>query len=365
MNNLKSLEVHEYSLIMKVLQVSPYFPPHMGGVEYHVKGLADGLAGRGYSVRVASSCGTWEKNFTRIPSIDLLYAPLPLHLPKVAADIYHSHIPSPFFAFMLRKKSPHVVTYHNDVVVPTRLNGYRLPPLFGKSLEWVNRRLVKPILDEAEIVVATTKSYAETSPVLQDYLHKVRIVPNAVDCSLFPSDRPKKGYVLYVGRLVNYKGVESLLVAMSIVQKSAKLGLVLAGDGYDRSRLQNMAIRLGVKAVFTGRLKRSRLIDLMSRAEMLVLPTTSRLEAFGIVLLEAMACEVPVLAFDTPGVNEVACQGGRVFTSTGDLAESILELHESEPLRQSLGRRGRQAVQEKYSWKSVLDKIESVYEEVA
>jgi glycosyltransferase involved in cell wall biosynthesis len=126
-----------------------------------------------------------------------------------------------------------------------------------------------------------------------------------------------------------------------------------------------MALRLGVKAVFTGRLKRSGLIDLMSRAEMLVLPTTSRLEAFGIVLLEAMACEVPVLAFDTPGVNEVALQGGRIFTSTVDLAKSILELHESEPLRRSLGRRGREAVQEKYSWKSALDKIEAVYEEVA
>lgn len=93
--------------------------------------------------------------------------------------------------------------------------------------------------------------------------------------------------------------------------------------------------------------------------------TASRLEAFGIVLLEAMACKVPVLAFDTPGVNEVALQGGRVFTSTNDLAKNILEMHENEPLRLSLGRRGRQAVQEKYSWKSALDEIESVYEEVA
>lgn len=350
---------------MKILQVSPYFPPHLGGVEYHVKELSKGLAGRGHAVHVASSCGSWEKDFTRIPSIDLFYAPLPLRLPKIAADIYHSHIPSPLFAFMLRKASPHVVTYHNDVVVPSRLNGHRLPHRFGKSLEWVNRRLVKPILDEAEIVVATTKSYAETSPVLRDYLYKIRIVPNAVDSSAFLHDRQKKGYVLYVGRLVNYKGIESLLEAMSMVQKKTNLDLVLAGEGYDRRRLQDLAIRLNVKANFTGRLERARLIDLMSQAEMLVLPTASRLEAFGIVLLEAMACEVPVLAFDTPGVNEVALQGGRVFTSTKDLARNILEMHENEPLRSSLGRQGRQAVQEKYSWRSALDKIELVYEEVA
>jgi glycosyltransferase involved in cell wall biosynthesis len=350
---------------MNILQISPYFPPHLGGVEHHVKELSEGLAGRGHSVHVASSCGSWGRDFTHIPSIDLLYAPLPLHLPKIAADIYHSHIPSPLFAFALRKSSPHVVTYHNDVVIPARLNGKCLPRRLGKSLEWVNHRLVKAILDKAEIVVATTKSYAETSPILQDYLHKIRIVPNAVDSSIFPHDRQKEGYVLYVGRLVNYKGIKSLLMAMSMVQKRTDLGLVLAGDGYDRRSLQDLAIRLGVKATFTGRLERARLIDLMSRAEMLVLPTASRLEAFGIVLLEAMACEVPVLAFDTPGVSEVAVQGGRIFTGTSDLTRNIMELHENEPLRSSLGRRGRHAVQEKYSWKSALDKIESVYQEVA
>jgi glycosyltransferase involved in cell wall biosynthesis len=98
---------------------------------------------------------------------------------------------------------------------------------------------------------------------------------------------------------------------------------------------------------------------------MLVLPTQNRLEAFGIVLLEAMACETPVLAFDTPGVNEVAEKGGRVYSSREELSELILELHENEPLRLCLGQRGRKAVEENYSWKRVLDCMESVYRKVA
>ncbi|MFB3766193.1 MAG: glycosyltransferase family 4 protein [Methanotrichaceae archaeon] len=349
---------------MKILQVTPYFPPHVGGVEYHVKGLADGLIKRGYNVGVASSCGRYS-DFVHIPSIDLCYAPLPLKkFPKCKADIYHSHVPSPIFAFMLRKAAPHVVTYHNDVIFPMRLNGFRYPTHLGKSMEWLNGKIIKPVLDEAEIIIATTKSYAETSSVLKNYLHKTRIVPNAIDVSLYPPTDEKENYIVYAGRLVSYKGVETLLDAMKIVQAKEDLRLILIGDGYDKDRLERMAAKMGVIAEFTGRVLHNRFIDLISRAEVLVLPTTNRLEAFGIVLLEAMACKTPVLAYDTPGVNEVAMDGGMVYSSTDELAEKIIELHSNRPLRRSLGQSGRAAVEAKYSWGSVLDKIESIYREV-
>lgn len=350
---------------MKIIQVSPYFPPHLGGVEYHVKELADGLAKRGHQVTVASSCGRWNNGFVRIPSIDLFYVPIPIKRPNLEADIYHSHVPSPLFAFMLRDSSPHVVTYHNDVVIPGNLNGHYLPRSIGAAVEGVNRKIIRPILDRAKIVISTTKSYAETSPVLKDYIHKTKIVPNAVDVSLYPRKRDKKGYVLYAGRLLHYKGIESLIQAMSEVQKKADLELVLVGDGYDRSRLEEMARKLKIRARFTGRLDRSRFIDTLSHAEVLVLPTQNRLEAFGIVLLEAMACETPVLAFKTPGVAEVAGEGGMIYSSPGELGEMILELHESPNLRMNLGRKGRMAVEEKYSWPRALDMMESVYREVA
>jgi glycosyltransferase involved in cell wall biosynthesis len=350
---------------MKIMQISPYFPPHTGGVEYHVKELADGLIRRGHQVSVASSCGKWTGELQRIPSIDLFYSPIPVRLPKLEADVYHSHIPSPLFAFMLRSATPHVVTYHNDVVVPQIVNGHAIPRPFAAVMERINELMVRPVLEEAKIVIATTKSYAQTSPVLKDYLDKLRIVPNAVNISLYPQVRKKENYVLYAGRMISYKGVESLLFAMSEVQKSADLDLVLVGDGYDRSRLEEMAKRLHVRAKFTGRLERSMFIDTISRAEILVLPTQNRLEAFGIVLLEAMACETPVLAFDTPGVNEVAANGGMVYSSKEELCELILKLHENQSLRESFGHKGRNAVEKNYSWKRVLDCMELIYSEVA
>ncbi len=350
---------------MKILQVSPYFPPHLGGVEYHVKELADGLSRRGHQVTVASSCGKWNAGFVRIPSIDLFYVPVPIKRPNFKADIYHSHVPSPLFAFMLRDSSPHVVTYHNDVVIPGNLNGHNLPRSIGSAVEGINRQIIRPVLDRTEIVISTTKSYAETSPVLKDYLHKIRIVPNAVDISLYPQGIEKKSYVLYAGRLLHYKGIESLIRAMSEVQKKTDIELLLVGDGYDRRRLEELARKLRVRARFTGRLDRASFIDALAHAEVLVLPTQNRLEAFGIVLLEAMACETPVLAFNTPGVAEVAGEGGMIYSSPKELADMILELHESPNLRRNLGQKGRTAVEEKYSWSGVLDLMESVYNEVA
>jgi glycosyltransferase involved in cell wall biosynthesis len=350
---------------MKIVQISPYFPPHVGGVEYHVKDLAEGLARRGHQVSVASSCGRWDGEMICIPSIDLFYSPIPIKLPKFRADVFHSHIPSPLFAFMLRREEPHVVTYHNDVVIPGRVNGHTMPHPFAASLEKINEKMVRPVLDEAKVVIATTESYASTSPVLKDYQHKLKIVPNAINVSLYQPVQKKGNYVLYAGRMISYKGVESLIIAMSEVQKSADLELLLVGDGYDRSRLEDMARRLHVRAKFTGRLERSMFIDTISRAEVLVLPTQNRLEAFGIVLLEAMACGTPVLAFDTPGVNEVALNGGMVYSSIQELCELILELHENEMLRERLGGKGRRSVEDKYSWKRALDSMEAIYEEVA
>ena len=350
---------------MKIAQISPYFPPHVGGVEYHVKELAEGLAERGHEVTVVSSAGRWTGEMLAVPSINLFYSPIPIKFPRIQADIYHSHIPSYLFAFRLRHRKPQVVTYHNDVLLPDSFKGHALPRWFSSSVEKSSDRLVRSILDEAEMIVATTMSYARSSPVLQDYLDKIRVVPNAVTPSLYPRRKEKENYVLYAGRMVGYKGADVLIRAMKEVQKTENLDLVLVGEGEDRLRLEKMAQRLSVRARFTGRLERRVFIDTISRAEMLVNPAQCRLEAFGIVLLEAMACETPVLAYDTPGVNEVAGKGGYIYSNWEELSELIIGLHNSPARREELGRKGRRAVEENYSWKRAIDLMESVYREVA
>jgi glycosyltransferase involved in cell wall biosynthesis len=99
----------------------------------------------------------------------------------------------------------------------------------------------------------------------------------------------------------------------------------------------------------------------MRTARVLVLPARSRLEAFGIVLLEAMASRTPVVASSNPGVAEVARHGGLVFEDAEELALHLSRLLEDDALATQLGRKGRAAVERDYDWKRVLDKLEALY----
>ncbi len=345
---------------MRVVITTPYFPPHIGGVEIHVYELAKWLMKRGFEVRVVTSSGEGDFVVT-VPSLPIPYSPIPLRFPDVRGDIYHSHIPSPFFANEIAKRilRPHVVTYHNDVVVPEKVNGFRIPAKIGAKIEEINERVTIPILNSADVIIATTKDYARTSPILREF--DVEIVPNAINVSKYEFCMEKDDYVVYVGRLVEYKGLPILLEAMKIVQNEHPLKLVVVGDGEDRRRFEFLARKLNVDVEFKGRLPEKEKIDAIKRAKVLVLPSQSRLEAFGIVLLEAMACGTPVIASNIAGVRVVAREGGLVFYDVEDLAEKILKIATNESISIALGRRGRKAVEEKYDWRSVIDRISDIY----
>ncbi|RZN42449.1 MAG: glycosyltransferase family 1 protein [Methanophagales archaeon ANME-1-THS] len=348
---------------MKVVLTSPYYPPHIGGVQIHTRALARGLRERGYDVEVVTSIGYDERvKVTTVPCLRIPYSPIPLTFPRVYADVYHSHIPSPFFArCVLRQKyRPHIVTYHNDVVMPNKVNGKPIPRFVAHWLEHQNERVVRPILDAAEIVIATTSGYARTSPILSDYLDKVKIIPNAIRVNEFVPGRDageREKIVLYAGRLVEYKGLPILIRAM----KTVRARLVVLGEGEDRQRFEELANHCGVRAEFRGRVSDTELKDWLRRARVLVLPAQSRLEAFGIILLEAMACKTPVIASNLPGVEEVARNGGLVFGDEAELILHLTQILEDDVRATELGRRGRASVEQNYDWESVLNAIEAVY----
>jgi len=348
--------------------VTPYYLPHIGGVEIHVANLAERLAER-HSVTVISSKPS--RADYQVRSIQIPYSPVPLSFPRIKAKIFHSHIPSPFFALKAEKaaresKASHVITYHNDVVIPKRVDGRTIPGTIGRLVEKYNEKTVLPLVERADAVIATTRSYAETSPILSSIQEKLEIIPNAVDTSVFtPSkDVRKENEVLYVGRLVEYKGLAHLIRAMKAVQAKEDVRLTVVGEGEDRAVFEEMCKNLGVNARFTGKLRRKEVVDRMRRAKVLVLPSFSRLEAFGIVLLEAMACCTPVIGANVPGVGEVASKAGFVFENDKELSELILTLVENDSLVRKLGRRGRKIVEKEYSWDVVVKKLERVYSEV-
>jgi glycosyltransferase involved in cell wall biosynthesis len=351
---------------MKILLTSPYYPPHIGGIEIHTMNLARGMKERGHDVEVVTSMGE-DRNvkITIIPCLQLPYSPIPLSFPEVEGDVFHSHVPSPFFARCLMKKDyrPHVITYHNDVFVPNKVDGKPIPRFGSRWVERVNDELVRPVLDDADVIIATTKSYAETSPILKDYLDRVRIIPNAVRVKEFLPGRDageRDKIVLYAGRLAEYKGLPTLIRAM----RNIKARLVVLGDGEDRNRFEELARKLEVRVEFRGRVSDDELKYWMRRARVLVLPARSRLEAFGIVLIEAMACKTPVIASKIPGVGEVAKNAGMLFGDEEELTLNIMKILEEDELATKLGKRGRRVVEQKYDWEVVLNKIEKLYSEL-
>jgi glycosyltransferase involved in cell wall biosynthesis len=348
---------------MKVVLTSPYYPPHIGGIQIHTRYIARGMRGRGYEVEIISSTGCDERvKVTPIPCLPIPYSPIPLKFPDIKGDVYHSHIPSPFFARAVMKKNcqPHIITYHNDVVVPDRVDGMPIPKFASRWIEKKNEKLVKPVLDSAEAIIATTRSYAETSPILKDYRDKVVIIPNAIRVKDFlPGNDAgvRESIVLYAGRLVEYKGLPLLIRAM----KNIPAKLVVLGDGEDKTRFEELAKKCGTHVEFRGKVSDNELKDWMRKARVLALPAQSRLEAFGIVLLEAMACKTPVIASNIPGVREIARKGGLIFEDEEELVHNIMRILDDDTLATKLGRGGRGNVEQSYDWEAVLDKIETLY----
>ncbi len=290
------------------------------------------------------------------------------------ADVVHAHLPPPLSAHYAadaceQRGLPLVLTYHCDVEIPSPL---------GSMIETLYRRsLGASTLERAARVVVTTRTYAATSRAV--WRHNPVVIPNAVDVHRFdptidgravrlrlkiPVDRP---VVLLVGRIVAHKGIEHFIEASRYLPG---VQFLIAGEGTHLETMERLAIRLGVaeRVRFLGRVSQENLPKVYAACDIFVLPSVSRLEAFGIVALEAMATGKPVVVADIPGVREVI-EDGREGLLTDpvnpqDLAEKIRRLVEDPALRQEMGRRGREKVLASFTTEAVADQVLKVYGDV-
>jgi phosphatidylinositol alpha-1,6-mannosyltransferase len=172
--------------------------------------------------------------------------------------------------------------------------------------------------------------------------------------------------VLCVGRLVQHKGIEQLIDAMPLLPPPARLLIVGEGDMRAQFEERARASAASDRITFLGRATHAELPDIYRGCDVFVLPSVSRLEAFGIVALEAMASGLPVVASDIPGVREVVEEGveGRLANPLDprDLADKINDLL-VDPLRRArYGRNGRAKVLRDYTWEHVAARVHEVYE---
>lgn len=374
---------------MRIAQVSPWFTPHLGGVESHVRSLSRELAARGHEVTVVTSrhdptLPSEESidgfRVVRVkPRIVVMRTPIApkmrASLRDLSVDIVHAHSPPPLAshyagAVAAERGTPYVVTYHCDV---------EFPSAFGALVESFYRRsLGASTLRKADQVVVTTRTYAATSRAMWRY--NPTVIPNAVDHRRFRPDvsgsevrdqlnlTPDAPMVLLVGRIVPHKGVEHFIEAARYV---SAVHFVVAGEGSLLAPMKRLAASLGVggRVRFLGRVSDENLPSVYAACDVFVLPSVSRLEAFGIVALEAMATAKPVIVADIPGVREVIEDGQEGLladpVNPQDLADKIRRLLGDPGARRAMGQRGRQKVLESFSIERVTDRIESLYRSIA
>jgi N-acetyl-alpha-D-glucosaminyl L-malate synthase BshA len=142
--------------------------------------------------------------------------------------------------------------------------------------------------------------------------------------------------------------------------------LVMCGDGPERADAEALASRLGVEdsVTFVGKQPQSRVREYLSVADLLLLPSQS--ESFGLTALEAMACEVPVIATRVGGIPEVVKDGGYLF-EIGDvdrMAEAALSILSDDAERRRLGERGREIALKRFTTKKIIPQYEALYRRV-
>jgi glycosyltransferase involved in cell wall biosynthesis len=157
--------------------------------------------------------------------------------------------------------------------------------------------LLRRVLSQADAVIAATPSYLESSPWLQPVRHKCVIMPYGIDTRYF-SPGPKEPraalQLLFVGRLRYYKGLDTLLQALPDVPEAQ---LTVVGEGQMEAKWRHLSRNSGLdgRVRFAGSPADGALRDCYRQADLFVFPSNARSEALGIALLEAMACSLPCI----------------------------------------------------------------------
>ncbi|MEO0010257.1 MAG: glycosyltransferase family 4 protein [candidate division WOR-3 bacterium] len=368
---------------MRICLVSSAYRPYISGVGEHVHYLGSELQKRGHTVHVlTSTCRTIPENkllptsrlgtgltipfaggeFTFPAGIKLAIEVKQLFRAQ-KFDIVHCHgIFPPELAYWaaIYADCPKAVTFHT--VTP------QLPPFLCNIAAFLLKKLNTKLA--AKIAVSqATKRWAE-----KFFPGGYHVIPNGVDLSNFtpnapPVLSPAHPRIIYVGRLEKRKGLKYLILALPAVLKEfPKASLVVVGYGPLKSYFMRLAHKIKVSDYiqFVGPVSNSKLPGYYTASTVYVAPTVNP-EAMGIVLIEAMACGIPVIASDISGYDEVITNGVNGILvpkrNVAKLAEAIITIISNSNLRNRISENALHYVAQ-YDWKNIATRIESIYNQI-
>lgn len=370
----------------KILIVTSYFYPKIGGVENYVFNIAKRLNKdeRYEVVVVTSGDGISEVQTGIVEGMKVYRLPVqwkvsntPISLKwyrqikriisTEKPDIVNAHSPVPFMADLAALAvgdTPLILTYHSGSMLKKRWPWDAVVYLY----EFI---FLPRIFKKADIIISSSEKFIPKWRKI--LLNKLRFVQPGVDTSFyFPSQESKNEKIItYVGRVEHnsgWKGIEVLLKAMThVVERfpEARLEIIGGGDavGYYGIRARELNIDKNVKMI--GPLSGQDLLDAYQRSTVVVLPSTTDSESFGMVLIEAMSTGCPVIGSNVGGIPNVIDHGENGFLFTPNdpvaLSDAIGEVLSNDALALRLGLSGALKAK-KFDWDLQADKYKAIIE---
>jgi phosphatidylinositol alpha-mannosyltransferase len=362
---------------MRIALACPYAWDAPGGVQTHVRQLAVRLRGLGHEVLVVAPSSTRPAE----PFVRSVGRPIRIPYNESVAPVAptlgaRSRVRAALAAFR-----PDVVHAHEPLAPGVGMFAVRATqrPVVGTFHAFAQRSLLfsaaGPMLRplwrrlDARIAVSGAAAAFVRRRLGQD---GIRVIPNGVEVDQFlgarPAALPEGRRILFVNRLDRRKGFPVMVEAfLRLAERRPDAILVVAGDGRDRSAVSDLPTPLRARVVMLGSVPHADLPPYHAACEVFCAPATGR-ESFGVVLVEAMAAGLPVVATDIPGYREVVRDGveGLLVPASAPaaVAGALDRILGDTDLAQALGAAGRERAR-RYSWDAVAVEVEAVYREVA
>ncbi|MDP2708446.1 MAG: glycosyltransferase family 4 protein [bacterium] len=382
---------------MKIAQISCTFPPYRGGIGNSVYNIAESISDLEHEVTVFTPRygGNDEINFHEHEGKFTIERLRPWFKSGNAAlvpqlfwrlknfDIIHLHYP--FYGGLLPVLAKKIIAgravklilhYHMD----SRAGGFK-----GAVFYWYNLLILPLLVRAADIITCASLDYVKHSDLKKYYIarpEKFRQILFGVNLEQFVTyrdnlnDQRDHGVLLFVGGLDRahyFKGLENLLRALAILKRDKKYSetaLNVVGSGGELDYYENLSgeLKLAKAVTFNDKVDNVKLVDFYNYCDCVVLPSVNQGEAFGLVLLEAMACSRPVITSNLPGVRGVFKNGKQGLLvhpgDVNDLAEKLKIILGDKKRARAMGEAGRALVESKYTWDKVGKRLDNIFHRV-
>jgi len=294
---------------------------------------------------------------------------------KEGFDVIHAHwsLPQGLVGLWCKRifKIPCVTTIHGS-------------DIFGLKSPWV-RALNTKVIKYSDVCTANSKATARVA--CETYGRKnIEIIPVGVDDTFFFKKTPNVDaikrelgidgrVVLFIGRLIDLKGVDYLIKATpEVLKRCPDINVLLVGSGPQKEYLMNLSKDLGVenRVVFIDKVAQDEILKFYAIASVFVLPSIvnarGETEGLGVVLLEAMASGVPVIGSNVGGIPDIITDGETGLLATqkdhDDLADKIIKLLTDEELRKNVTENALRPVKTNLSWEVIADRFVRIYKDL-